>query len=87
MNRSNRKSIDVRQLIVRDRRNSRIQRKFKKYEISMGAKKIWDKYNKYGTVNDLVKCGRPRKTSMRVDRKIIRQVKKDFVTARAIKKI
>jgi len=41
----------------------------------MGAKKICDKYNKYGTVNDLVKCGRPRKTSMRIDRRIIRQVR------------
>lgn len=52
----------------------------------MEAKKICDKYDKYGTANDLVKCGKSRKTSMRNDRMIIRKVKKNSaISTRAIK--
>lgn len=63
MNRNNRKSVDVRELIVRDRKNGLgFKQISERYEISMmGAKKICDKYDKHGTVNDLLKSGRPKK--------------------------
>ena len=42
--------------------------------------------NTINTVNDLIKRDRPRKTSMRDDRRIIQQVKKEsMISARAIK--
>ena len=88
MNGNNRKSAAIRHLIVRDRKNGLTFKDIsKRYEISMmGAKKICDKQKIYGTVNNLIKSGRPRKSSLRDNKMIIREVKKNpAISARAVK--
>ena len=88
MNGNNRKSAAIRHLIVRDRKNGLTFKDIsKRYEISMmGAKKICDKQKIYGTVNNLIKSGRPRKSSLRDNKMIIRKVKKNpAISARSVK--
>lgn len=72
-------SLDVRNLVVRDRQKGISFRKIaQKYSISIGAvQHIWKKYETRGIVRNLSGQGRHRKTSHRDDARIIRMAKQN----------
>jgi len=81
-------SVQIRNLIVKDRQKGFSNRKIdRKYEVSEAAvRKIWKKFEKIGTVMDMTRRGRKRKTNPVEDRRIIRETKKNpTVTSRVIR--
>lgn len=81
-------SLQIRKLIVKDRQNGLSNRKIgHKYGVSEAAvRKIWKKFQELGTVADKIGRGRKRKTSIKEDRRIIRETKKNStITSRVIR--
>lgn len=72
-------SLDIRNLVIRDRKNGVSFRKIaKKYLISVGAvQHIWKKYKTHGIVANYSGKGRKRATTSRDDIRIVRMIKKN----------
>ena len=70
-------SLDIRNLVIRDRQNGNSFRIIAdKYAIFVGAVQyIWKKYETHGTVTNYSGKGRKRATTSRDDTRIVRMVK------------
>ena len=71
-------SLDIRNLVIRDRQNGNSFRiTADKYAISGAVQYIWKKYETHGTVTNYSGKGRKRDTTSRDDTRIVRMVKQN----------
>lgn len=72
-------SLDLRQLIVDDHKNglsyNKIAKKYKKSKATIQT--VIRKFKNHQTIENMPRTGRPRKTSLRDDNRIIKEIKKE----------